>query len=515
MDMVTYVMMAFAVALLAGFTGAMPVPALRRRHPGSAARPAADEKLTAWWSSAIDGIERSLPPEILEALAKADHLDIPGEAVEHSSEQASPPSGANTTNGFSRASDQGPGVSATTRGKVLDEIVDSLMQGTQFIALTGSHGAGKTGMAVAIREELCRRSVSVRWVDGGGGSGIPLRVIMSRVLGKPETDIGADDIEELFDAMTEREADRERLALIIDDAECLLPDAIGYLRLVASVAMDRMPQIVFVGDPLFWEVAARTAGFEKLITARFELALASQEEARADLQGSIHAPGAAKSSVRQSDGLIGPLVALLAALWATAAKMHHRQTPEGHLDTDIRASRPDDSAARQEHASGSAVGLRAEWDLAGNNLHWGSDIARIAGVAVMVVGVIAMPAHRFATLGVAPLSPEEQQTSRGQPLAGHSASTIAIRLPSATQAPAGILVPGSSAQLVSASAVEPDVFEPLSLPDRKMGYGGIGLHRQAAKVKTAQKQPPFTGYATGSTNGTWLFPANINSGANS
>jgi hypothetical protein len=139
----------------------------------------------------------------------------------------------------------------------------------------------------------------------------------------------------------------------------------------------------------------------------------------------------------------------------------------------------------------------------------------MAGVAVMVVGVIAMPAHRFATLDVAPLPPEEQQTSRGQPLAVHSASTIIIRVPSATQAPPGIPDAGSSAQLVRASAVEPDVFEPLSLPDRKMGYGGISPHRQAAKVKTAQKQPPFAGYATGPSNGTWLFPANVNSGANS
>jgi hypothetical protein len=517
MDMVTYIMMALAVALLAGFTGAMPVPALRRRRPGSAAQPVTDEPSTARTSTAVQEVERSLPPEILEALAKAGHLDIPREGSRTLLRAGQPAFRCIHDNRFSRASAQGPGALASTRGKVLDEIVDNLMQGSQFIALTGAAGAGKTGMAAAIREELCRRSVSVRWVDGGGGSGIPLRVIMSRVLGKPETDVGADDIEELFDAMTEREAAHERLALIIDDAERLLPDAIGYLRLVASVAMDRMPQIVFVGDPLFWEVAARTAGFEKLITARFELAPASPEGVCPEVQEAIHDLGTAESQVRQGGGLIGRLAALMAALRVIAAKLHLGQTTEGHLDPDIKASHPNGPRARQEHASDWAIGLRTTLDPAGDSLHWGRGIARMAGVAAIVVGVIAMPALRLGTLGVAPAAPEEQQTSRGQPLGVHSASTIAIRLPSAIQAPPGIPDAGSSAQLVAASEVAPDIFEPrpLSLPDRRIGYGRTGLQRPAAKAKIAQKQRPFTGYATGPSNGTWLFPANINSGANS
>ena len=80
----------------------------------------------------------------------------------------------------------------------------------------------------------------------------------------------------LFDLMTEREAPDAGLVLIVDDAEQLLPDAIGYLRLLASVAMERMPQIVFVGDPSFWDIAdqAAQAGFSDLITARFEVATA-------------------------------------------------------------------------------------------------------------------------------------------------------------------------------------------------------------------------------------------------
>ena len=120
---------------------------------------------------------------------------------------------------------------------------------------------------MAIREELSKRSVSVRWVEGGGGSGIHLRTIMFQVLGEPQADLDNGDIERLFDAVTEREAPIQRLVLIVDDAERLLPDAIGYLRLLASVAMERMPQIIFIGDFSFWDIAdqAAQAGFENLM----------------------------------------------------------------------------------------------------------------------------------------------------------------------------------------------------------------------------------------------------------
>ena len=50
--------------------------------------------------------------------------------------------------------DLGRFVLAGARSRLFAEIVDSLVQGTQFIALTGVRGVGKTMMAVAVREEL-------------------------------------------------------------------------------------------------------------------------------------------------------------------------------------------------------------------------------------------------------------------------------------------------------------------------------------------------------------------------
>ena len=247
--------------------------------------------------------------------------------------------------------DLGRLILAGARSRLLAEIVDTLVQGTQFIALTGVPGVGKTMMAAAIREELSKRSVSVRWVDGGGGSGIHLRTIMSQVLGKPETDIDDGDIEQLFDAMTEREAPIQRLVLIIDDAEQLLPDAIGYLRLLASVAMERMPQILFVGDLSFWDTAdqAAQAGFEDLIRARFELEPLSPREACAAAQRLISALSPARRPVferdaleaviQRADGLISHLFPLVAAIEAIA-----RETDQTRVTTAVI----DAAAARLE-----------------------------------------------------------------------------------------------------------------------------------------------------------------------
>src|SRR5262249_20655151 len=82
--------------------------------------------------------------------------------------------------------------------KLLTEIIDSLMQGTRFLALTGGPGVGKTTMAATIHDELNRRRVLVGRVDDRCGTGIHLRTIMSQFFGKPEAEIDADDVEHLF-----------------------------------------------------------------------------------------------------------------------------------------------------------------------------------------------------------------------------------------------------------------------------------------------------------------------------
>jgi type II secretory pathway predicted ATPase ExeA len=232
----------------------------------------------------------------------------------------------------------------SARHELLAEIVNSLMQGKQFVALTGPPGVGKTAMAAAIHEELVRHAVRVQRVHSGAGDSIRLSTIIAQLLGKPESDVGADDIEWLFGAMTERELPDGRWAVIIDDAELLHSDVFRYLRLLSIVAMGRMPQMIFVGDPSFWDTADQPArgGVQDLITARWELGPMSRDETRAVAEQLLSAPsranrliydeGALATVVQRSDGLIGRAIALLSEGAAIANARHQSEVTAAVID---------------------------------------------------------------------------------------------------------------------------------------------------------------------------------------
>jgi type II secretory pathway predicted ATPase ExeA len=235
-------------------------------------------------------------------------------------------------------------VIASARHGLLAEIVNSLMLGKQFVALTGPSGVGKSGMAAAIQEELVRRAVRVQRVYSDAGNCIRLSTIIAQLLGKQESDVGADDIEWLFGAMTERKLPDERQAIIIDDAELLHSDVFRYLRLLSIVAMGRMPQMIFVGDPSFWDTANNPArgGFQDLITARWELGPMSPDETRAVAEQLLSAPsrvdglifdeGALAAVVQRSDGLIGRAVSLLSEGAAIANARHQSEVTAAVID---------------------------------------------------------------------------------------------------------------------------------------------------------------------------------------
>jgi hypothetical protein len=71
---VTYFFMALAVAMLAGLTGAMPIPV--RRIPGSAEDSEADLDTALQKHSDHRHGSRRLPPEILDALADVQRITV-------------------------------------------------------------------------------------------------------------------------------------------------------------------------------------------------------------------------------------------------------------------------------------------------------------------------------------------------------------------------------------------------------------------------------------------------------
>ena len=102
-------------------------------------------------------IERKLPSQILDALAEVGHLNVREQVVGHRDQAGGHlPARLMGQPAFTQPTEPGRLALASARLSLLAEIVDSLMQGTQFIALTGP-GVGKTIMASAIHEELSKR----------------------------------------------------------------------------------------------------------------------------------------------------------------------------------------------------------------------------------------------------------------------------------------------------------------------------------------------------------------------
>jgi hypothetical protein len=321
--------------------------------------------------------------------------------------------------------------------------------------------------------------------------------------------------------MTEREAADERLVLIIDDAERLLSDAIAYLRLLASIAMQRMPQIVFVGDPSFWDVAARTAGFTELITARFELVPLSPKQTRLAAEDPTLVTSCARGSALDHNvpdsapeprgDPLASVVSFVASPQASNTNTHQNEATIASTGSAIATSSSDAFAVRYEHHPAPAVGTRAALTPALSNPHGGVSLARIACLAAIVVGLVAVPTHWLAVLAVPGVTPEPEETALRQPPSVDSASMITVRLPAATIAMADISDPdGLTAPLITGAATVPDFAASPLLSDPK-GNRTIARRKRVAKARAVEIQRP-SGPAP---NGTWLFQANQTGGSNS
>src|SRR5215472_6689067 len=104
------------------------------------------------------------------------------------------------------------------RETLISELIEAILQGEPLLALTGAAGAGKSTIASAIQQALTERSVDILRVGRGEAGSIDLRTITCQLLGKPEAEFDAEDIEGLFDVMTARSAPDRRVVVLIDDA---------------------------------------------------------------------------------------------------------------------------------------------------------------------------------------------------------------------------------------------------------------------------------------------------------
>ena len=235
-------------------------------------------------------------------------------------------------------------------GKIIAALVDAVMRGEAYVALTGPAGSGKTTVAAAICDELVGRSVQVRSVCRGQADHLRLRDIAAQLLGRPKetlTEVIAsfDEIAGLFEVM----AAESRSVLIIDDAEVLQPSALEYLCEMASMTMPARPQFVFVGRPEFWEVTNRTAPaqFKDQITARWELGRLSADATCAFIERLVASQGQSMPDVfdtgglaalmEKSDGLFGRIVALLTRARAIQAAQRVPRLTSGVIEAAAAA----------------------------------------------------------------------------------------------------------------------------------------------------------------------------------
>ncbi len=183
------------------------------------------------------------------------------------------------------------------RPPTISSAVARVLQGAPFIALIGPDAATSSAAASVLKSELEQASLRVLSVRRGESDGLRLTGIAAQLLDKPEAAFDPDDIERLFEILTDPAGSGQPIVLVIDGAEALQQDVINYLRLLSTLASHAAPRIVFVGQPGLWQAVA---ALKDLIAAQWVLSPEDEAALRppAEPQKTLDALRAAAPSIR-------------------------------------------------------------------------------------------------------------------------------------------------------------------------------------------------------------------------
>jgi hypothetical protein len=200
-------------------------------------------------------------------------------------------------------------------------------------------------------------------------------------------------------------------------------------------------------------------------------------------------------------GPLGRVVSFVAAAQAINTNTHRNEAPIANVGSVIATSPSDTHPTR-------AIETQEVLTPALSDPRGGVSDARMACLAAIVVGLVAVPTHRLAVLLAAWLTAEPQETALREPTSEGSASMIVIRVPAAAVAmPDTSDLDSLAAPMVMGAALAPDFAEPSSPPSPQASTATA--HRKfVAKARAVGIQRP-SGHAPG---GTWLFQANLTGG---
>ncbi|HVZ06674.1 MAG TPA: AAA family ATPase [Rhodopila sp.] len=233
------------------------------------------------------------------------------------------------------------GCLASAHGPIIEAVQQAVLEGGAFLAVTGPEVAANTAAATALHIGLTEQAMRVLWVRRNGSEPLRLTTVAAQLLGKQEAAFDADDIERLYEVLTDQAGTSRPVVLTIDGAEGLQPEAVNYLRLLSTLAASAAPQIVFFGLPSFWDVATP---LRDLIAARWVL----PDRISADADPAAGPPSAARDTqeapptgtTRQADPAPPP---------AAASRL-----PPEVLPAAILPAAMEETATPREPASGSA-----------------------------------------------------------------------------------------------------------------------------------------------------------------
>ena len=312
------------------------------------------------------------------------------------------------------------------RGAVLDALAYAIEQGEGIVKLSGEVGSGKTMLCRMLADRLAARVDVVYLANPSLQREDVLRAIAFE-LKLPTRGGRLEILQALHQYLLARHAEGRRVAVFVEEAQCMDLDALEEIRLLSNLETreDKLLQIVLFGQPELDEHLAVHAvrQLRDRITHSFSLPPLGRAAVRDYIQFRLRAAGyqggdpftpmAYRLLTRASKGLIRRLHILAdKALLAAYA--------DGCRQVNLRSMRR--AVADSEFASSGWSGPRALW----------------AGVASLALALTATLGYAISTAPANP-APATAGLAQVQPAAGPATPLAPDVAVAKTSAPAGLL----------------------------------------------------------------------------